>query len=422
MFARVRLALLLPLAALLGCGSSSPTSQSSSTTPTTPIIPTAPAYDFNGGWTAVTTLNPSQLPFQTIGGPLQVSNGTVTGTLTTNSSFPNDYYLCPTVWTPTNPGTTLTASGTLDANHNLTLTFPIAGGTGTLLAALSDNPGIYAFGTWQVVGGSCPMSVTPMEIKGTPTTPYTAPSPASITESLSGNWAVGSDYVFASNNPVAVRGFGAALQFSNGSVTGTILPYANPLSSVCYYNLYPNVVVAVTGTLDSNNNLTLTAPVASGTATITATLGSNLQTLADASYQISGGGCAMSATPATIAQYAPLSGTYTGTFNYPNGSTNIPVGSDSTVTLILTQSTTANANGGYPVTGTFITTGACTDSGTLVPSTASGGGISPTSNGTVSAGTATIYGNLTPAASTILYATFSSSKCAGWYYGNLVRQ
>ena len=112
-----------------------------------------------------------------------------------------------------------------------------------------------------------------------------------------------------------------------------------------------------TGTLDANNNLTLTAPItagsSTGTATITATLGSNPQTLADASIQIVGGGsCAMPATPSTIAQFAPVTGTYTGTFNVPNTG-NVPVaGTNITVTAVLTQSTTANASGQYPITGT----------------------------------------------------------------------
>jgi hypothetical protein len=416
MFAKLRFTLLLPLVALLACGSS-PSTQSTSTT-----SPSTPAYDFNGFWGAHTTETSNfNYPFGGIDASLQVSNGAVTGTLTTTSSYPTvDPYLCPTVWTPTNPGSTLTVTGTLDAVHNLTLTFPIAGGTGTILAALPNDPGTYAFGTWQVAGGTCAMSVTPMVIQGTPTTLYTPPAPASITSSLSGNWSVGADYVPNSSTILPVTGFGGALQFSSGLVTGTILPNANILAGLCNYNLYQANAVAVTGTLDANNHLTLTAPIAGGTATITATLGSNPQTLADGSYQIVGGPCATSATPMTIAQYAPITGTYTGTFNLPGGNTNIPVsGSDATVTVVLTQSTTPNATDGYPITGTFKVTGGCTDSGTLLPSTVAGAGV--LGGGAIGPGTAVIWGSITPTASGILDVYLFSNNCSG-LQGNLLRQ
>jgi hypothetical protein len=379
-------------------------------------------------------------PFESLVGPLQVSNGVVTGTLTPSTPYGN-YYLCPTANTP------LTITGTLDADNNLALTFPIAGGTGTLLATLANDPTTYAYGAWQVSGGTCAMSTTFIAIKGSPTTPYTAPTPVAITANLSGNWGAGITYnpnnfetvLLPNGTPETVyvtppvTGFAGPLQFSNGSVTGTLnLSFGGSNGATCQHCNGSSAVF--TGTLDANNNLTLTAPItggsSTGTATITATLGSNPQTLADASFQIVGGGsCAMSATPGIITQYAPVTGTYTGTFN-GSGTGNVPfAGTNITVTAVLTQSTTANASGQYPLTGTVNVTGACSESIILTPGTVQGGFIDSASIDTAS-GTLigpALTGSSDPTASTILDAAFDdgtnwSSPCYRNYQGTLTRQ
>jgi hypothetical protein len=164
-------------------------------------------------------------------------------------------------------------------------------------------------------------------------------------------------------------------------------------------------LAAVTGTLDSNNNLTLTVPFGGslGTATITATLGSNPQTLADGSYQVTGGSCALPATAMTIAQYAPTNGTYSGTFGVATASSAVAA-TDVTVTVILSQSTTPGSNGAYPVSGTYTITGNCTDSGSITQ-----------------AGTFFPYSS-SPTATTIFSGYFFTTKCPDTYQGVLVLQ
>jgi hypothetical protein len=368
-------------------------------------------------------------------GTLQVSNGAVTGTIIPHSdglSYLNSN-ICPVVTQP------ISVTGTLDEAHDLVLTFPIAGGTATLLATLADDPATYANGSWTVNGGTCAMSMTPMVIQQTaPTTPPPAPaSPAPITANLSGNWEADITYnpnyfvtYFSNFGPSIgytplVTGFGGSLQFSNGAVTGTLTSYINQEAS-CYgqYIVDNTATVAVTGTLDASNNLTLTVPVARGTATITATLGSNPQTLADGSFQIVGGDCPMSATPMTIAQYAPVTGTYTGTFNEAYSGDNVPFsGTDITVTAVLTQSTTANSSGIFPLTGTLNVTGACTGSIPLPSGTVQGSNVWSSN---VGAGLGLIFSS-DPTASTLTSTFYDvgtnfSGPCRSGYQGTLVRQ
>jgi hypothetical protein len=408
--------LLLPLAALLACGSS-PTNSS------------AAPYNFNGEWHGATPiLGVVYSPFDQIDAELQVSNGVVTGTLYTYSSLiSHNFYACSTDATSTTEGTALTATGTLDDDHNLTLNFPINSGTGTILAALGDDPSTYVSGSMQVSGGTCAMSATQIEIHNTSTTPTTnSSSTATNTADLSGNWSMGTTSTaavgYTSSTTTTILGFRGALQFSNGSVSGTMIPSVNYESASCYAtfeslvnnNDVINTPIAFTGTLDASNNLTLTAPLAGGTATITATLGSNAQTWADASYQIVGGSCAMSATSMTIAQIAPVTGTYIGTFTQPSFSgTDVPIaGGNITVTAVLTQSTTANADGSFPLTGTITTTGAVTGTTTITGNV--GGGSFSTSS------TVLGYGYMSPDASTIYYAASDGGVNAET--GTLVRQ
>jgi hypothetical protein len=113
--------------------------------------------------------------------------------------------------------------------------------------------------------------------------------------------------------------------------------------------------LAVTGTIASNNLLTLRLPVGGGTATITAQLGTTLQSFTAASYTIDGGTCAMAATAGSISQFAPITGTYTGTLSetVPN------IGTAINVTANLVQSTTPSADGQFPLSGSVTVTSPC---------------------------------------------------------------
>jgi len=155
----------------------------------------------------------------------------------------------------------------------------------------------------------------------------------------------------------------------------------------------------VTGTLDASNNLTLTIPLSGGTATITAILPQDAQTFTPGSFQIVGGTCSMPATDMFITQFAPVTGTYAGTlattYNTP--------ATGATVTAALVQSTTPNADGQFPLTGTVTIQGPCSVTLPLLPETVSGNGISlPTGSSTSPASDLT--GALLPPTATSIQA------------------
>jgi hypothetical protein len=338
-------------------------------------------------------------------GGLKVSNGSVTGTVLLFSNDATDPNVCSVAYP--NQNNAFAATGTLGAAHNLTLNVPIAGGTGTLYAALADDPATYASGSWQIVGGSCAMAATPVEVyQSMPAAAPTTSAPAPITANLSGTWGVSADYTLPNNLGQYVYpkilGFGGILQFANGTVSGTLYPNSNLFGGCGFL-----AAAAVTGTIDSTNNLTLTVPLGGsyGTATITATLGSNPQTLADGSYQVTGGSCALPATAMTIAQYAPTTGTYSGIFSIATAfSSGIPA-TEVTVTAVLSQSTTPDSSGTYyPVTGTYTISGACTDSGNIAQS-----GVF-------------FYYSSSPNGTILMSDHVSTATCPGQYQGVLVLQ
>jgi hypothetical protein len=183
---------------------------------------------------------------------------------------------------------------------------------------------------------------------------------------FSGNWSASSQ----SQSPVnyyAVARFAGVLNVSDGVVTGTFS------STVYVYDKYiggsyvdvacPESNQPVTGTLDGNNNLSISVPVTQGgVATITGTLSDNPQTLITGSYTVAGGPCSVPATPISIAEYAPVTGSYSGNFSLTTAVTNVPIpGTNSSVTAVLTQSDTADTYGQFPLTGTVTLAGACND-------------------------------------------------------------
>lgn len=179
---------------------------------------------------------------------------------------------------------------------------------------------------------------------------HSAP-PATSSEPAPGNWLVS---YYGSGVLPQVSGFVGALQFSSGSVSGVLTPEPPPnVTGLILPTCTTFVPTAVTGSIDASNNLTLSLPIGGGTATISATIGSNPETAATGSFQIAGGTCAMSAVSMTITEYAPVTGTYTGSF------TNMQNGTLDPVTAVLTQSTTPTADGVFPLTGTVSLTGAC---------------------------------------------------------------
>jgi hypothetical protein len=247
-----------------------------------------------------------------------------------------------------------------------------------------------------------------------------ATPPVSNYPSFSGDWRA---YTTANPTSTPINGFVGVLSASGGTVSGSLIPFPYPTSPCLSIGTTP---IPVAGTISSSGNMTITLPVAGGTATLNATLTSNLETLVSGTYQIVGGSCAMSAAPMQVAEIAPLNGTYTGTvsvldsFGLPNPST------ATNITAALTQSTAPNAEDMYPVTGTVTATGACALSFTLSANSFVWGGTLLAGD---SSGSYSLAGSFDPTGTTSPVAVFStltsSSSCpyAGQYFdGTLTRQ
>jgi hypothetical protein len=193
-----------------------------------------------------------------------------------------------------------------------------------------------------------------------------APNPYTF----SGDWGAQLTPTISPATVPIIEFLGTLLE-SNGVVTGGLTPIPSSVSTSCLtLSLTP---IPVSGTVDSTGNLTITLPVAGGTATLTAALSTNPETEAVGSYKIVGGTCAMPSTPMQIAQYAPLNGTYTGSFSALSLPSGQSTGITTTITAVLAQSTTANSSGQFPVSGTVTVTGACSATFTLSNSIVWGG-------------------------------------------------
>ncbi|MGA1983865.1 MAG: hypothetical protein ABSG84_15540 [Acidobacteriaceae bacterium] len=237
------------------------------------------------------------------------------------------------------------------------------------------------------------------------------------TEPAPGNWLVSR---YGSGALPQVSGFAGALQFSSGSVSGILTPEAPPnVTGLVFPTCTLFAPTAVTGTIDAGNNLTLSLPIGGGTATISATIGSNPETAVTGSFQIVGGTCAMSAVSMTIAEYAPVTGTYTGSF------TNMQDGTASPVTAVLTQSTIANSNGVFPLTGTVTLTGECSTSFVISDSYSYvEGDVVFAMSGAPAPAYLSLWGDNDSTASTISSAALEQANQKGCieYEGTLTRQ
>jgi hypothetical protein len=252
------------------------------------------------------------------------------------------------------------------------------------------------------------------------------PTPATTTSpslSLSGNWmaiAPATPSTPPITLPTPIAEFTGALQFSGNAVTGTLRAFDPEFPNQCVSMTQD---LPVSGTLDASNKLTLVVPISGGTATITATLGTNSETYTNGTWQIVGGACAMPVTSIVIAHYAPVTGTYTGTLNTFDITTlTIVPGTATSITAVLTQSTAPNADGQFPLTGTIIATGACSGNFTIANEAVSGGAITPISSLT-NPQTAFLDGVIEPTATSIV-AGFSGLAACNWqvYQGTLTRQ
>jgi len=244
----------------------------------------------------------------------------------------------------------------------------------------------------------------------------TPSTPSSPYLNLSGDWVA-----LATPNPstpgvlpTPIQDFMGALQSSGGTVTGTL--HAISLSSCVLLTQD----LPATGTIDLNGDLTLTVPIAGGTATISATI-TTPESYTNGTWQIAGGACAMPATAIEIAQFAPATGTYTGVLNVIDTTTGLPVtGTATNVTVSLDQSTTPNADGEFPLTGTITATGACAGSFPITNEVVSGGIFMPAS---FTGPLGVLNGGIIPTGTTLIADFMPDPACGSQLYnGILTRQ
>jgi hypothetical protein len=219
------------------------------------------------------------------------------------------------------------------------------------------------------------------------------------------------------NSSNTIADFTGALQSNGSTVSGVF----RTLSSTPFGGNCPSITtdLAVTGTLDASNNLSLNIPISGGTATITAILPQDTQTFTTGSFQIIGGTCSMPATNMFITQFAPVTGTYTGTL-----ATTYGTAISATVTAALVQSTTPNADGQFPLTGTVTIQGPCSAALPLLPETVSGNGISLPSGSSTSPVSDLSGPIMTPTAASIKASVdIHDTNCpVAYIQGTLTRQ
>jgi hypothetical protein len=191
----------------------------------------------------------------------------------------------------------------------------------------------------------------------------TSPTPpATVYPDVTGNWQFQIETPVTTpptlpTNPIANL-FGS-LSSSGGKVTGILNARTFIIggSGGC---VALNADLAATGTIDQAGNLTLTAPISGGIATISVAAATTAGFL-NGTYQVVGGPCAQPSIGLSAYEVPNVTGTYTGTFSQvvlvPGGST---VGSVS-LTATLVQATAPNADGQYPLSGTITATGGCSD-------------------------------------------------------------
>ncbi|MGB7265610.1 MAG: hypothetical protein WBC92_08865 [Terracidiphilus sp.] len=189
---------------------------------------------------------------------------------------------------------------------------------------------------------------------------------------LTGNWQIQSDVTSNIVPPPGVVLFGA-LESTVSQVTGTFR-FAN-LGQPTQCGL--DVVVSVSGSVDSKNNLTLTSSAMPNGTTVKVLLaitGSQQPYSGTGSIEVDGPTCTFPSTGAIGEQVQNASGTYTGTLT-PGTLVSPGSGASATVSLALIQSASPQADGRFPATGSFnYTVGTCTGSASL-SGTSSGVGI-----------------------------------------------
>ena len=227
------------------------------------------------------------------------------------------------------------------------------------------------------------------------TTAVNAALPAMAT----GNWQ------FSSSSTPAVR-----LASLSGELSGNANAIAGILhaqsASAC---VTPGTAIEVSGSANAKGAFTLTGPIAGGTLTVTGTLAADGKSITDAAYNVAGGTCAFAKPATATAQaYAPINGTYTGTFSDTTG----PV---VTVTAQLQQSDLSNTTGNYTLngSGSFGQNPCFTSPVTVSNTQVTGGSFTMTYADSTTGNSVTASGNFSPDATTLTVTSWQLTGSCG---------
>ena len=244
-----------------------------------------------------------------------------------------------------------------------------------------------------------------------------------------GNWQI-------TPSATTLPAFAGSLTVNGSQVSGTIHPLAT--NTIGGTITTPTIRIRtqttctpgttsfpVTGSIDSNNKMTLTSSsFTGGTLAITGTLPSSQNALNNATLAITDGSCATPVAQAVIGKYDTISGTYNGTIYSVSGTSLY-------VSTIFTQTTQPDGNGTYHLQGnsTFGSLQPCLPIPPAVSdSTVTGSTLNATYTETPAGGspiTVVVNATFTPDASAL---TLNSYHITGGYcdgdsgHGTLTRQ
>lgn len=216
---------------------------------------------------------------------------------------------------------------------------------------------------------------------------------------------------------------GTSLGALGGSlvVDGTgVMGVLHPISSSCAARTDPIPVVGTIASTSTADTLTLNSTTAfgNGAVAVTGTIAADGRSLSDPTLTVTGGSCAAApavagaasprrVSPNVAQQYQPISGTYAGSFSDPDGQV-LPL------TATLTQTTSADANGTFHLTGnaTF-TNNPCVNTPVVTDSTVTGDTLSATYTDANTGNSVTASGTFSTDAKTLTITNWTLSGSCG---------
>jgi len=181
--------------------------------------------------------------------------------------------------------------------------------------------------------------------------------------SLTGNWQIQTGPMPSQGIPTAAGILLTGSLVQTGSdVTGTLLfeDLRSPLNPCAQYL----TTLAISGTISSSGAVRLASPVGGGTATIALSWPTTATPFVDATITITGGTCALAATPSLAGLIPNISGTYSGNVTITNTTTQ--ASSTGTATLQLGQLSSPNSQGQFALSGTLaVTSSVCSETSAM---------------------------------------------------------